>query len=93
MLSYLHHAAVNGVVVTDYLDRPTAVMTEDGAGGGRFTEITLHPVVTVNDAATVELAERLHDEANRSCFVASSLRVPVGHDARIVVRENAGADQ
>ena len=25
MLSYLHHAAVNGVVVTGYVDHPTAV--------------------------------------------------------------------
>jgi organic hydroperoxide reductase OsmC/OhrA len=86
MLSYLHQAAVNGVVVTKYVDHPTAVMTEDGEGGGRFTDITLHPVVTVADEAMVETAERLHEDANRTCFVASSLAVPVHHDVTTVVR-------
>jgi organic hydroperoxide reductase OsmC/OhrA len=85
MLSYLHHAAVNGVVVTKYVDHPTAIMTEDGAGGGRFTDITLHPVVTVSAADMVETAERLHHDANRTCFVASSLAVPVQHDVTTVV--------
>jgi organic hydroperoxide reductase OsmC/OhrA len=86
MLSYLHHAALNGVVVVNYVDHPTAVMTEDGQGGGKFTDITLHPVVTVTDEAMVEAAERLHSDANRSCFVASSLAVPVSHDVTTVVR-------
>ena len=86
LLSYLHHAAINGVVVTDYVDHPTAVMTEDGAGGGRFTEIVLHPLVTVAEASMVETAERLHHDANRSCFIASSLNLPVTHEARTRVR-------
>lgn len=86
MLAYLHHAADNGVVVTAYVDHPTAIMTEDGNGGGRFTEITLHPVVTITDPGSAELAGRLHADAGRSCFVAASLAVPVGHEARTVVR-------
>lgn len=85
MLSYLHQAAQNGVVVTAYVDHPTAVMTEDGAGGGRFTEITLHPLVTITDADQVELAEKLHGPANRDCFIANSLSVPVEHQARTLV--------
>jgi organic hydroperoxide reductase OsmC/OhrA len=80
MLSYLHQAAMNGVVVTAYVDHPTGVMTED-ADGGRFTEIVLHPLVTVSDEAMVETAERLHGPANKSCFIASSLNLPVSHDA------------
>lgn len=90
MLSYLHHAAVNGVVVSRYVDHPTAVMTEDGAGGGAFTEITLHPVVSVTAESMVGTADRLHVEANRSCFVASSLAVPVQHEATTVVRAEEG---
>jgi organic hydroperoxide reductase OsmC/OhrA len=86
MLSYLHHAAVNDVVVTGYVDHPTAVMTEDGNGGGQFTEIVLHPLVTVADASMIETAERLHHDANRSCFIASSLNLPVQHDARTAVQ-------
>ena len=85
MLAYLHHAALNGVVVTAYVDHPTGVMAED-ADGGRFTEITLHPSVTITDARVSELAERLHREANRSCFIASSLALPVGHEPSTIVR-------
>jgi organic hydroperoxide reductase OsmC/OhrA len=85
LLSYLHHAASNGVVVVAYLDEPTAVMTEDGVGGGRFTSIVLHPTVTVADVTQVELAERLHADANRSCFIASSLALPVRHEVRTLV--------
>ncbi len=90
LLSYLHVAAENGVVVTDYVDTATAVMKEDGRGGGRFTEITLHPVVTVAAADQVERAQDLHEQANSRCFVAASLALPVRHEARTVV---AGADQ
>lgn len=85
LLSYLHQAAVNGVVVTGYVDHPTAVMTQDGDGGGRFTEITLHPLVTITDPGQIELAERLHHDANRACFIASSLNLPVAHEAKTVV--------
>ena len=86
MLAYLHLAAVNGVVVTGYVDYPTAVMTEDGEGGGKFTDITLYPLVTITDEAAVDLADRLHHDANRTCFIASSLGLPVGHQPRTVVR-------
>jgi organic hydroperoxide reductase OsmC/OhrA len=85
LLAYLHLAAVHGVVVTDYVDTPTAVMTEDGRGGGRFTDITLHPVVTVAAPDQVETADRLHQEANRACFIAASLAVPVRHQPRTLV--------
>lgn len=85
LLSYLHHAAVNGVVVVAYVDEPVAVMTEDGDGGGRFTSIVLHPTVTVADASQVDCAERLHADANRSCFIAASLALPVHHEARTLV--------
>lgn len=87
MLSYLHHAATNGVVVTAYVDHPSAVMTEDAAGGGRFTEITLHPLVTITDPDQVELAERLHHDASQACFVANSLALPVGHEPRTQVAD------
>ncbi len=86
LLSYLHQAAVNGVVVVNYVDHPTGVMTEDGDGGGRFTDITLHPTVTVTEQAMVETAERLHHDANRACFVASSLAIPVQHDVTTLVQ-------
>ena len=86
MLAYLHLAATNSVVVTAYIDHPTAVMTEDDDGGGRFTDITLHPTVTITDAAQSDLAQRLHQDATKACFIANSLALPVHHDPSTVVR-------
>ena len=85
MLSYLHQAAINNVVVTAYVDNPTAVMREDGAGGGRFTEIVLHPQVTISASSDLETAERIHHEANKTCFIAASLNLPVQHEVHTIV--------
>jgi organic hydroperoxide reductase OsmC/OhrA len=49
MLWFLHFCADNGIVVTDYKDTPIATMIENTGGGGRFTEVTLQPVVTITD--------------------------------------------
>ena len=48
-LWYLHLCAEGGVVVTAYVDRAEGTMTVARDGGGRFTEVVLHPEVTVAD--------------------------------------------
>jgi organic hydroperoxide reductase OsmC/OhrA len=80
MLSYLHVAQRNGVVVTAYTDRPTGTMTATSDGGGHFTLVTLHPAVTIADPSQLELAQSLHEEAGRLCFIASSVNFPVEHE-------------
>lgn len=82
MLSYLHQCAVHGVVVTGYLDRATGTMAESGYGG-HFTEVVLHPEVTVADSAMVADAERLHTDAHHACFIASSVNFPVRHEPTV----------
>lgn len=84
MLSYLHAAAMNGVVVTAYEDVAIGAMEQTHDGGGHFVSATLRPVVTIS-SGSVELAESLHKEANRMCFIASSVNFPVGHEPKIVV--------
>jgi len=85
MLSYLHVAASHGVVVTAYLDDASGVLEQTADGGGRFSSVTLRPLVTVSDAGSAELAQELHEEASRKCFIASSVDFPVRHQPRIVV--------
>ena len=80
LLSYLHVAASAGVVVVAYEDAAVGSMTQTNDGGGRFTSATLRPRVTVADADTVELAQSLHAEASRKCFIAASVAFPVGHE-------------
>jgi len=82
MLSYLHVAVQHGIVVTDYRDSAVGVMAQEGQGG-RFASATLRPVVTIA-AGDPELAARIHEEASRLCFIASSVAFPVGHEPVIL---------
>jgi organic hydroperoxide reductase OsmC/OhrA len=79
MLWYLHLCATAGVIVTGYTDHATGVMEEIAEGGGRFTGITLHPVVTVTEVSMIEKANELHTKANELCFIANSVNFPVSH--------------
>lgn len=81
MLSYLHVATRNGVVVTDYEDDASGTMAQEG-DGGHFTSVVLRPVVTIS-AGDQELAQRLHAEASALCFIASSVNFPVLHEPTI----------
>jgi organic hydroperoxide reductase OsmC/OhrA len=91
MLWYLHICADAGVIVTGYADEATGTMTEDAINGGRFIEVTLHPVVTVADASMINLANELHAKAHKQCFIANSMNFPVYHEpvSKVVEKINA----
>jgi organic hydroperoxide reductase OsmC/OhrA len=80
MLSYLHVATVNRVVVVAYTDEATGLMEQTDDGGGHFVSVTLRPRVVVAKADMVDLATSLHAEASRKCFIASSVNFPVEHE-------------
>ena len=88
LLSYLAHAARAGVHVVAYEDDASGTMEFSG-GGGRFTEVTLRPRVTVAPGTDESLAHRLHDRAHADCFIASSMNFPVRHEATTVVEAPA----
>jgi organic hydroperoxide reductase OsmC/OhrA len=79
MLWYLHLCAVAGIIVTDYIDNATGIMIENANGGGKFTEATLNPMVTITAISMTEKANELHKKANELCFIANSLNFPVYH--------------
>jgi organic hydroperoxide reductase OsmC/OhrA len=79
MLWYLHLCAVAGIIVTDYIDNATGIMMETLNGGGKFTEINLHPTVTIIDSSMTEKANELHKKANELCFIANSVNFRVYH--------------
>lgn len=83
MLSYLALCAKYGISVLTYEDRATGLMREDGKGGGRFEEVTLHPVVTIANAEQIERATKLHDRAHELCFIANSCSVPIHHQPEV----------
>ena len=85
MLWYLHLCADAGVIVTAYTDKVEGVL-EYGKVGGRFTEVTLHPIVTVESEEMISLAMSLHSKAHDCCFIANSVNFPVKHQATVLVK-------
>jgi organic hydroperoxide reductase OsmC/OhrA len=79
MLWYLHLCADNGIIVTAYQDQPTGTMLQT-EHGGHFTEVVLHPQVTITDSNMIEKANELHADAHKNCFIANSCNFPVRHD-------------
>ena len=76
-LWYLHLCAEAGIVVTEYADRAEGVLEEDASGAGRFTAITLRPVIGLTSGSDPDKARALHHEAHEKCFIANSIRVPM----------------
>lgn len=79
MLWYLHFCSVNNVIVEEYTDIAEGVMLEDRDGKGRFKEVILNPVVTVQSEEMIEKAIELHKKASEYCFIANSVNFPVRH--------------
>ena len=84
MLSYLALCARDKIVVTAYRDEATGTMAI-ADGKMRFVSVTLHPQVVIADAAKLERARALHEEAHAACFIANSVNFPVGNEANIAV--------
>ena len=58
-------------------------MTQDGHGGGAFTEVVLHPRVVVADPSMIDAAIQAHAQAHDWCFIANSVNFPVRHEAQV----------
>ncbi len=86
MLSYLAFAAIKGLKVVSYKDYPSGTMIQEGHGG-RFSEVVLRPEVTISAGSDKDLALELHEMANKSCFIASSVNFPVKHIPSILTQD------
>ena len=80
MLWYLHLCSDAGIIVVDYIDYATGTLVVTPGTGGHFSEVTLHPVVTITDGTKMDLANELHDKAHKHCFIANSVNFPVLHE-------------
>lgn len=83
MLTYLAHCARAGIEVVAYADEASGTMILDG-GGGRFTEVTLRPKVTLAAGADTAKARTLHENAHADCFIANSVNFPVRAEPEIL---------
>ena len=85
MLSYLALCARAGIRVISYSDAATGKMAQKN-GKIRFTEVILHPLVTIEASDDLEKARNLHDNAHHVCFIANSVNFPVLHEAKMLVK-------
>jgi organic hydroperoxide reductase OsmC/OhrA len=88
MLSYFADCARAGIKVVAYEDQATGTMAMKDKKI-RFTEVVLHPRVTIAADSDADKALALHEQAHEQCFIASSVNFPVRHDA-VVTRAAAG---
>jgi organic hydroperoxide reductase OsmC/OhrA len=87
-LWYLHLCAEAGVNVIAYSDDASGVMVENSDGSGQFTAVVLRPTVTITAGSDREKARSLHHDAARYCFIARSMKFPVGHEPTIIVESH-----
>lgn len=79
MLWYLHLCADAGINVMSYTDSPKGTMEEHQGSGGKFIEVILNPVITIEHPDMIDLALSLHEKAHACCFIANSVNFPVKH--------------
>jgi len=79
MLSYLALCALGSIEVVAYQDDAVGQMVFHKDGSGEFTEIVLHPVVTIR-SGDLEKATQLHERAHEICFIARSCNFPIRHE-------------
>lgn len=87
MLWFLHLCADKGVIVVEYIDKPTGTMVESTAGGGHFKEVILNPTVTVTENSMLDELNELHIAAHKHCFISNSVNFPVKHVSVNKVKE------
>jgi len=87
MLWFLHLCSINEIIVEEYHDEASAIMSEHADGSGEFKEVTLRPSVGIS-SGDIELVSKLHTKANKLCFIARSVNFPVNHEATLQVISN-----
>ncbi len=79
MLTFLAIAARRGLTVDRYEDHAEGTLAKDAGGRLAVTTCVLRPRIGFGEGTHVEPAElaRLHEQAHRGCFIASSVRTDV----------------
>jgi organic hydroperoxide reductase OsmC/OhrA len=85
LLSYLALCARSKINVVAYEDDASGTLLLRPDGGGSFESVTLRPTVTIAAGGDEKRAMELHETAHDLCFIAASVKVPVGHEAQIKV--------
>ena len=85
MMSYLYLCDKNKITLIDYSDETSGTLLVNADGSGKFISVVLSPIVTIIEKNKIDLAIKLHEEANRLCFIANSSSVPISHIPKILI--------
>lgn len=78
MLTFLAVCAKKGLVVESYEDEAVGVLERPEGAPMHVTRCTLRPRVTFQGSAPdAETLRKLHEQAHRGCFIASSVKTAV----------------
>lgn len=80
MLWYLHLASAAGIVVHAYRDSPVGIGETLPNGAGRYVRAILRPRIVVSKSSDLKLADELHNEVHKYCFIARSVNFPVTYE-------------
>jgi len=83
MLWYLHLCAENKIRVFQYKDEAIGTLKLNKDGSGKFIDVSLYPIVFVENETMIPKAKALHSEAHNFCFIASSCNFPIRHFPKI----------
>lgn len=86
MLWYLHLASRAGIVVHAYADDPVGVGEVESSGAARFIRATLRPRIDLDAGSDLSLADAIHHDIHKYCFVARSVSFPVSYEATYTER-------
>ena len=76
MLWYLHLCSTHKILVQSYIDSPHAKLIMENNGVGKFVSAELNPLVLISNPDQIELANSLHAQAHKFCFIANSINFP-----------------
>ncbi|WP_206019199.1 OsmC family protein [Roseovarius spongiae] len=82
MLWFLHLASDAGITVLGYSDDPVAVGEAGKQGAGRFLRVTLRPLILLPEGTDEAMADAVHSEIHKVCYIARSVNFPVEIEAR-----------
>jgi organic hydroperoxide reductase OsmC/OhrA len=77
MLWYLYLCSLAKIIVTEYRDKPTGILTIEPRGKSRFIEATMNPEIVITDPSRAEEALALHENAHEKCYIVNSVNFEV----------------
>ena len=81
MLWYLHLASDARITVVGYDDTPVGAGETASNGAGQFLSAILRPHIRVLAGADLAVADSLHHEVSKYCFIARSVNFPIRYEA------------